>query len=357
MKRALLIFLAILAIGGVLALWWYLRDTPEKVLRDGMTAIVTAKTAKTFNLDVSWTDYRTRQTSGFSSYSQIDLKDLAKPRSLGVLRLSASDVKGQEQTGDLILEKDAIAMRPRSVKAEWRQLAQELTQDPLGDTFMLVNRDMFLSQQGYEEALARGASEAIRKALSFAVPVFVAAGDITPGTSDGLETLAVPFRADKNSIKPFILSFITAWNSDNPTPKEIAWADSVTEMLAAGKYRIVIAKITREPVEISGEIPQYDAQGHEIKHIKFTLAIGGLNQKVNIGIPEKAKDVTNQTVAKQKLQALPQAKLKPLPTGTSTVDGAKAGQVSTSTPKLINERETDLFNKYYEDMQRKKRQY
>lgn len=357
MKRALLIFLAILAIGGVLALWWFLRDTPDKVLRDGLTALVTAKSARTSNLDVSWTDFRTRQTSGFSSYSQIDLKDLAKPRSLGVLRLAASDVQSQDQTGDLILEKDVIALRPRSVKTEWRQLAQDLTKDPLGDTFLVINRDLFLSQQGYEEALARGGSDAIRKALSFAVPVFVATGKISSGVSEGQETLAVPFKAEKNSIKPFILSFIAAWNNDNPTPKEIAWTDMVTDMLAAGKFRIVITKATRQPLEISGEIPQSDAQGHEIRRIKFTLEIGGLNQKVNIGIPDNAKDVTNQTVAKQRLQALPQAKLKPLPSNTSTVDGAKAGRISTSTPKLINERETDLFNKYYEDLLRKKRQY
>lgn len=350
------IFLALL-IGGGFALWWFLRDTPEKALRDGFAALLGLKTAKSLNLEVSWTDPASRTTTGFGFSGQVDLKSWTRPRALGVLRVGASSAGGQNQTGDIVIESDSLALRPRSVSPELRRYAQSLSNDPSDETFLVVGRDAFLNEKGFPKAIANGENEALKRDAVFVIPALVPVSGLVRGMDEGRQTVKSTFRVDKKSIEPVLLTLVRSWMGDNPTPEEYGWAATAAASLASGRFELTLDAATRQPLFLRGEFDQLDETGKGIRKIAFSLGLSGHGQKVNIGIPEKSKDVTSAAVLKAQQRAtLPQAKLRTLPGGaTGTNFGAK-NTVSTSTGKMINEKETDLFEIYYEEMLRKKNQ-
>jgi hypothetical protein len=357
MKRIVAAIFALSVLGGIFGLWWFLHDTPEKVLRDGFIAMLKLKTAKSLALDISWTDVVTRTTTGFAYAGQADLKSWTRPRALGILRLGAATAQGQNQTGDIIVESSALALRPRSVRQELRTYYEKLSNDPTDTVFLVIDRDTFLGNRGFAKAVSDGDTENLKRQASFIIPALVPIGGLTEGTEAGRPSVTASFRIDRKSIQAVLIELIKAWMKDNPTPEEYGWADMASVNLATGRFELTLDKTTRLPLTLKGTFSQLDETGKETRKISFTLAFDGHNQKVDIGIPEKSKDVTQTIIQKvQSRSFLPQAKLRALPGAATTTGAAKHGAISTSTGKMINEKETDLFEKYYEEMMKKKNQ-
>lgn len=357
MKRTLAAIFLVLLLGGGLALWWFMRDTPEKVLRDGFTALLNLKTAKSFSLDTSWTDISGRTTTGFDYTGEIDLKSWIRPRALGAIRLGAATAEGQNQTGDMVVESDAIALRPRSVSQELRSYAESLSKDPTGETFLVVSRDAFLEDRGYVKAISKGTMADLRREAAFLIPTLIPVGGLVQGTEAGHPSVKAVFRIDRKAITPVLISLVKAWMGDNPTPEEYGWVEDASAALASGRFEMTLDKTTRLPLRLKGTFSRLDASGKELTRISFDMELAGHDQKVNIGIPEKAKDVTETVVLKSQPRAsLPQAKLRALPAAATSTEALKRGEISTSTGKMIDEKGTDLFDRYYEEMLRKKNQ-
>jgi len=357
MKRTIAAIFLVLVLGGGFGLWWFLRDTPEKVLRDGFSSLISLKTAKTCSLDVSWTDIAARTTTGFSYSGQIDLKSWTRPRALGAIRIGAGAAEGQNQTGDIVIETDAVALRPRSVSPELRAYAESLSKDPSGETFLVLGRDAVLDDKGFAKAVSNAPGEDLKREAAFVVPALAPIGKLVQGSEAGRPTVTAAFRVDRKSITPVLLALVKVWMGDNLTPDEYGWVETVSPSLSSGNFELTLDKATRLPLRLKGTFGQIDASGVETRKISFKLALEGHNQKVSIGIPDKSKDVTETTILKKQTRAaLPQARLRVLP-GNATGTGAmKPGAAPTSTGKMIDEKETDLFDKYYEEMVRKKNQ-
>lgn len=358
MKRFWAIFFGIIFVGGGFALWWFLRDTPEKALRDGIQGLIGLKTAKLFSLDAARSDMAARTTTGFSLLGQLDLKNPVRPRFLGTLRVGAASTQGQNQTGDLVIEDVALAVRPRSVGPELRATAEKLSGDPTGETFLVMGRDPFLEDNGFAKAISSAEAASLRQEAASILPSLVPLGKLAYGSEDGRPTIIVTFRIDGKSAKPVLLSLIKTWMGDNPTPDEYGWAEAMAADLATGSFELVLDKATRLPKRLSGKLSGLDDRGVEASRYSFTLGIEGYGQKVNIGIPEKAKDISSDVgqAGKQLKGSLPQGKLRSLPQTATGTDALKRTAVTTSTGKMIDETETDLFGKYYEEMLRKKHQ-
>lgn len=360
MKRFLLSFFLVLVFAGGFAAWWFLRDTPDKVLHDGMAGLIGLQTAAIWNLDVGWRGVQSNATTGFTLVSQADLSDLTHPRLLGGLRIGAVGTAQQEdQTGDIVLEKNAVAVRPRSVNADWQALAQRLSGTATGTIFLAVNRDAFLRSVGYGEAIAKGNGADVRSALSSVYPVVVPSGAVTV-TASGLRTFkSVPFRLDKQSVKAFVISLVRAWANADPSADEYAWVDRVTSGIQGGTYVMTIDAATRKPVRVSGAFDAMDDAGAPTGHVTFTLDLDGIGQPVGIGIPGEVKDVTAQTVMHSTTFTLPSSGNRAEPfAGAASGTGISA----TGSPdfvhigNVINEKDIDLFSKYSEELRNKKKQ-
>lgn len=364
MKRAwLVLFLAVVLVCGGLA-WWFFRDTPEKVIRDGFGRLIAAKTLKSAIVDVAWTDPTTRVTTGFAFAGQADTKDLTRPRALGVLGLAEGVLGQEEQTTDVVLEQDRIALRPRSVSADFRDLYERLVEDPQGKRFAVISRDPFLNRFNHGSFISHGQSVDIRANLPAFIQVVRVSGEWKKSGLPGNRIVTVPFRIDEASVKPFLISLVRTWNNDNPTPDDLAWVERTSAGLARGSFSITINRDTRAPKVIEGQWPLVDDRGAEVLRLRVRFETSGLDMPVAIGIPEEFKDVTEQTVKTKTGTSLPVSGSRTLPSSGSasgTQTGATGttpfGGIDTTPIRLINENDTDLFHKYLEELKSKKSAY
>lgn len=360
MKRFLLSFFLVLVFAGGFAVWWLLRDTPEKVLHDGMAGLIGMRTAAVWNLDVGWRGVQSNATTGFTLVSQADVSDLTHPRLLGGLRIGAVGTAQQEdQTGDIVLEKNAVAVRPRSVNADWQAMAERLSGGSTGTLFLAVNRDAFLRSVGYGEAITKGNGPDVRAALQAVFPVVVPSGSVTV-TMSGLRTFkSVPFRLDRQSVKAFIISLVRAWVDGDPTPDEYAWVDRATSGIGGGAFVMTIDAATRKPVRLSGAFDAMNDADAPTGHVTFTLDLDGIDQPVGIGIPGEVRDVTAQTVMHSTTFTLPSSGNRAEPfaaAATGTGISATGSPDFVHIGNVINEKDIDLFTKYSEELRNKKKQ-
>src|SRR5690348_15348115 len=100
MKRVLFLVLAMVIAAGLATAWWFYRDTPESVLRGGFHRLLTAKTFSSMVLDVAWTKSSTRVTTGVGLSGQLDMRDTAHPRFIGIVS-AGEGLLGPEQTADV----------------------------------------------------------------------------------------------------------------------------------------------------------------------------------------------------------------------------------------------------------------
>lgn len=362
MKRRFLVSLAFLACAAIAALAWVLRDTPEKALRDGLQNLLAAKTVQRAVFEVAWTDPATRVTTGFGAAGQLDLKDLSRPRALGVIRASRGFLGPEEQTADIVIEEDRIALRPRSVSPDARKRYESLVKDPQGNAFAILQRDPYLDGNRLSILIAHGKSADIRAALAAFPSVARVAGPWTKESESGRRFVTVPFTVGRDAVEPFIASLVKTWVGDNPTPDEIRWIGRESADLSRGTFSITVDRASRLPVRVQGEWPVLDDDGKEILRIRAGFDLDGLNRPVTIAIPASSVDVTNTVLKPRAAATLPTAPLKSLPeaafaTGAAfgIEPGASAtGTFATTTRQFINEKETDLFHKYLEELQRSK---
>ncbi|MFH1078092.1 MAG: hypothetical protein V1745_02300 [Patescibacteria group bacterium] len=345
MKRAVLAGIGVLLIAGVVLLWWVGRDTPEKALRDAVKKLVTATSIGQLSLDVSWSDSATRVTTGWSAVGQVDLKDIARPQALGVIRASQGTMGPTEQVADAILTDSRIALRPRDVNPDLRRFT----------TFL---RDPFLDGKGFASLIAQQPSLEIRKVLPSAVGVLRAVSwENVLGTGD----VTVLATTDAASLQPFMVALATAWIGDNPTPDELTWIGRTTAGLAKGTIRITLNRRTREPSLIEAEWPLLGEDSLETRRMHVRARFSGLNMPVTIAIPAEADEVTDdEGQVKQGGASLPAAALKTLPSSASMPGMEQAmesgitatGTYATTVRQFIDEKGTDLFHKYMEELRR-----
>lgn len=359
MKRAGLVIFCIILAGGVFFLWWFLRDTPEKALAEGLKNLFAAKTVQSAVIDITWSDPATRVTTGIDLAGQIDLKDLTRPRVLGVVRASEGFLGPDEQTADMVLEADRIALRPRSVPQDVRQRYEALTGDAQDKTFAIIRRDPYLDGHGLSDLIAHKPSDDIRALLpSFAETVRVA-GPWTKETVGGRQVVTVPFTVDPAAFRPFLVSFVKTWVGDNPTPDELRWIDGLVSDLSRGTFALTVDRSSRLPERLQAEWPLLDADGKETVHVVASILMDGVDKPVAIAIPDGSKDVTDLVLTPRTTTAtLPSAALKPLPVSafaSGTIPGMEegvyaTGTYSTATRQFINEKDTDLFHRYMEEI-------
>lgn len=358
MKRILIAFFLAIAVGGSILLWWFLRDTPEKALRDGVLGLINLKTAKSFSLEMNWTDLVQRTTTGFSYAGQADVKSWTRPRALGVVRIGAASVETENMTGDLVIEDVTVALRPRSVTPALRSYSESLSKDASGETFLVIDRDALIQWAKFDKAISNAAQDKLKSESAFVIPTLIPTSELKRAKAGSREIISVDFRFDQKSIEPVLLALVKAWMSDNPTPDEYRWAENAAASLAAGQFELTIDKRTRLPLVLKGSFSQLDQAGKGIMKISFNLTLDGHDQKVTIGIPEQNREVTGETVKKEQPRGvLPQAQFRTLPGNATGTGGLGAYDIPTSTGKMIDEKETDLFDKYYEEMLRKKKLY
>jgi hypothetical protein len=355
MRRVLLVIAAFLCIGGIILAWWFLRDTPEKVLRDGFGKLLNAKTAASVIAEIAWTDPNTRVTTGFGAAGQLDVKDLGRPRALGVIRLAEREGR-IEETADVIIELDRFAIRPRSVTPESRARYQDLVGDPEGVQFAVIARDPFLNGNNWSQAIAQGETETIRSTVKSFPSVIAVAG---PWKRE-IDRISVPFRIDGEALKPFLSATLQAWANDSPTPQDLVWMNRVATGLARGQFSLTINRQTREPMTLQGEWSDLNEKGEEMLRYRIRFDISGLNRSVNIAIPENAKDITDKLVVPKATGGLRPATLRTLPsatTGTGVSAGLEwnaSGTYDLTPGNVVNEDDVDLFHKYLEDLKRQK---
>ncbi|MBI4138898.1 hypothetical protein HY479_01985 [Candidatus Uhrbacteria bacterium] len=359
MKRAALGFIGFLSLAAVGAAWWLLRDTPEKALRDGMRALLSVKTARQVVADVSWTDVASRVTTGVGFSGGADLRELPRPRTIGVLQLHPG-LLGPEEIADLIVEQDRFALRPRNVTTDWRQRYASLGGDPLGERFISILRDPFLDRRSVGYLIAHGSDKDLRPVLQAFAPLARPTGTWQQSAGSGFRLARIPFTLRQDELRAFLLSWFETWQGDNPTPDEIAWITLASRDLAKGSYALTVNRDTRQPVALEGDWTMRDREGTEIRRVRFTLELKGIGQAVTIRIPETTTDATDAILGGPQTTFAPRA-LKALPSSATSgpsalLEDGVSGTSSfpTAPSRFINEEEVDLWSKYMEELRRKK---
>jgi len=349
--------LVVLIIGGFV-LWWYSRDTPAKVLRDGFGQLIEMKSAKQVTADISSTNPVTHVTTGFTSVSEVNVADLTHPQSLGILRIGARSSSEQDQTIDLVIDKLQAALRPRSVTSQYRSLYQQLSGDATGTTFLAVNRDAYLKANGYTEAIAKGKTADVRAALQYLLPIIVP-GNVLTYSADKSQVSAT-FRFDRRTLQPFLIVLVHAWTGDNPTIDEYAWIDRATEDLARGQFMLTINRKTRVPLSLVGNFDLVDdaQRSYATTHVAFQLS--GINEPVSISIPQISKDVTAQVTKPENSTTLPTSgERSASSTSFFAASGTSVGDITggvyvTSVGNVVPETQIDLFQKYSDELRKNK---
>ncbi|MFH1973331.1 MAG: hypothetical protein ABIK13_01855 [Patescibacteria group bacterium] len=358
MKRAVLGGIGGAIIVGIVLLWWIGRDTPEKALHDAVDRILAATSVGQLSLEVTWSDSTTRVTTGWSAAGRVDLKDLSRPKALGVVRAAQGAMGPTEQVADAILTDDRIALRPREVSPDLRTRYLEATGDVQGKRFATLLRDPFLDRTGHAGLIAHQTDAEIRKVLPSVSGVLSAVSwERVLGTND----VIVHVKTDAASLQPFMLALGTTWIGDSPTPEELTWIGRTAEDLAKGSFSITMNRRTRVPSRIEAEWPILGPNGTEIRRMRVFVRLSDLNAPVSISIPADAEEVTDdEGSATTGNASLPSSSLKTLPSSASFPgvdqtmgDGVTAtGTFTTTTGQFIDESDTDLFHKYLEELRR-----
>jgi hypothetical protein len=369
MRRILLVILGIVLALIIAVLWWLFRDTPEKVLRDGLKNLLAAQSVEQITWEVAWSDPQTRITTGVNFAGQVNAKDMARPQFLGVVELGDGVAVGA-QIADLVLISDKIAVRPRRVTAEYLSQYKILSGDTENKNFIYFSRDKLLSDQKLDHFTAQGEPSEIRiQASAFSGAVSVA-GDWKKQRAVyfGLRKISarlatVPFRINESTMRSTLTSFLKTWRDVKLAPADLQWINRSSQGLARGLFSLTVDQSSRLPVSLEGEWPVLDDQEHELFRVRVKLALQGLNQPVNIALPENAKDAT-KTILKTSPSkaALPSASAR---TGSSTGVEIPFGSPTTldssivfdtSTREYVDVENIDLWHKYMEELKKKKEQ-
>jgi hypothetical protein len=349
MKRALLVILLILLGAGGIAAWIIFRDTPEKVLRDGLVRLVSARSFGSAVLDVAWTDPSVRVTTGFSAAGRLSLSDIVRPEFLGVIR-TGEGVFGKESSGNLIVSQDAIALRPIETDGQVQAKYLSIVGSVTGTPFVLIDRDTFLSRNGYERSIPTGTDEDVRGVLAFAGPVIVPTGG---WVKESGRSVSVPFRIERDAARSFLTAFIAAWKGSDPSVEELSRINRLTDDLARGTFWLTVDRSTREPLAVRAAWPFLDERGVERLRLRTRLDLRERNAPVIIGLPAQGIDATARLYPGGS-SVLPSAAarsggLLPIPSSSSGT-GLRSGTLDTPTRRLIDEQQTDLFHTYLEEL-------
>ncbi|MFZ2804386.1 MAG: hypothetical protein WA001_04125 [Patescibacteria group bacterium] len=303
MRRVLAVLALVILIIGGFSLWWYLRDTPAKVLHDGFTQLTQMRSAKQLTLDVDMTDPSTHATTGFTSVGQLDAADLTHPQSSGTLRIGSKTSTEEDQTVDVVLTTLEAALRPQNISAQYRAMYQVLVGSTSTMPYLTVNRNAFLTANGYGEAIATGKPTDIRSALAYLLPILVPGNKLT--YSSDKSRVSATFRFDKTTVQPFLIVLVHAWTGKNPTVDEYAWIDRVAQDLSQGTYTLTIDRATRVPLSLVADFSVADDAGIVLSTVHASIAIDGLNAPVSIGTPTDTKDVTDIIAKPKAVPSLP----------------------------------------------------
>jgi len=367
MKRTLLVILGIVLVAIIATLWWFFRDTSEKVLRDGLRNLMAAESVEEISAELSWTDLNSRVTKGINFIGQMDSKDLTRPQVLGVFELGEGVVKG-EQVADLIVTQNKIALRPRRVTTEYMTRYQDLVDDPDSASFAEFLRDNWLDEKDFGHFIAQGKSKDIRDSLPAFMQVVQVAGkwekkkEIFLGREKvSAQYVTVPFRISGSVLEPFLVSILRVWHGDNPSPTDLKWIERTGAGIDSGLFKLTIDKKTRVPVLLSGEWLVLDDDGNELHRVRIAFEFQGVNKPVNILIPQNAVDVTAAVLKKPVPGASLPNSLERAPAGSGTAgtpalpSGADQSIIFNTTDReYIDVENIDLWHKYMEDLKKKK---
>jgi hypothetical protein len=333
MKRVLFLLCAMLLAAGIAATWWVLRDTPEKVLADGMGRLLDAQTIQSAVLDIAWTSPSTRVTTGIGFAGQVDLRDSVHPRLIGVVS-AGEGLLGPEQTADVVLDAGRLAFRPHTVTPAMQDTFLSLVGATSAHPFAVLDTSPFFQSKGYP-VLAGHATET-RAVISSFPSLVQPAGDwiVNDSTPDAIVT--IPFQFDRNSIRPFLIALINAETGKEPDAKTLVGVDRAVEYLLRGTFLLTINRQTREPLTLQAAWPVLDAQHNETLRVRIRLDISGINKPVAIQIPEGVVDITKQLV-------------KPNAPGLPAAAGSSNAVVVPYLPATSTD-SGDQFGSYLEDL-------
>lgn len=344
MKRFLVFLCLLVLLGSGGAAWWYLRDTPEKVLRDTVIALQHVRTIPDAVLDVAWLNAATRSTTGFTASMQLDVKDLSLPKALGVLRIGAQAGQNQDQILDVAFDGNALVIRPQDVSPEWFAYYQGLVQTTSSQPFVKILREPFLKKFDYASAISKEKDAELRALLPSLGPTLYAVSELETNTVDGQKQVSLSFRFLRDGLQPLLIALGKAWKGTIPlTAKEYAWLERVTDDMLAGDFRVTLDASTRQLVRLEGSWPDIEQNADTGGDVRFRLDFSQVNGKVTIVLPSDAKDVTGLIAPGSVPTALPNAV-------------GKEGYVASSSTQVETPsypRDTDAFSRYYDVMKKK----
>ncbi len=348
MKRALLVLLCALLGIGIFAVWSVVRDTPEKVLRDGMVRLATADSFESIAADVAWTNPSTRVTTGFEAAGRIRISDIVAPEFLGVIQ-TGEGVFGKESSANLLVSQSALALRPIDVDSSLTQRYLSLIGDATGTPFVMMNRDAFVDRLGYAAWMPHGASTSIRRVLSLASPIVLATG---PWVKESGRVVSIPFRIDRDAFRSFLIALATAWKGGELSVEDLTQIDRRTNDLARGTFWLTVDRSSREPVSLRAAWPVLDEQGIERLRLRIRVDLHGRNAAGPTGLPAHGIDVTSQIVLDKgtELRTADRRSEDALVPGSISATSVRGGMIETPTLRLIDEQQTDVFQTYLEEL-------
>ena len=349
MKRILFFLLAaVLVVGGGLTAI-LLSDTPQKAVQGGLSHLVAMQGAQEIQLNVSWTDSKTKATTGFTYTGALDLRDLLAPNTSGLLRVGAGVQSAIDQTGDVVALGDQVELRPRSVGPEWRAVYQRFvgittTTQP----YVRFDRDTLLLALDPNFPAITATSSDMRRALAFFPPVAAPQGDLMQAnTSLGMLDV-VDFTLDRNSFDPFLYNLLKAWYGRNPTAEELVLVDRLMQSAGAGTYRMAVTKDTRLPVELDGQFPYLGADMKPTTvMVHFTLGLQGVGELPSITLPPNAVDASLGLTGAQADLSLPSAA-----NATGTHVGLSAIGAQPTIGQIVNNKQIDLYDTYIDTLRK-----
>lgn len=348
MKRALLVLLCALLGIGIFALWSVVRDTPDKVLRDGVIRLVTADSFESITADVAWTNPSTRVTTGFEAAGRVRISDIAAPEFLGVVQ-TGEGVFGNESSANVLVSQNVLALRPIDVDPSLEQRYVSLIGATTGTPFITMRRDAFLERTGYASWLPHGAATSIQRVLSIASPIVAATG---PWVKESGRLVSVPFRIDREAFRSFSIALATAWRGGELSVDDLTQIDRRANDLARGTFWLTVDRGSREPVSLRAAWPVLDEQGVERLRIRVRIDMHGRNAAGMIGLPAHGMDVTSQIMLDKgtELRSANRRAEDALVPGSISVTSVRGGMIETPTLRLIDEQQTDIFQTYLEEL-------
>ncbi len=352
MKRILFFLLAaLLVVGGGLA-YILLSDSPDKVLKDGLTNLVGLTGAGTLQLDVSWTNAKTKSTTGFTYKGPVDLRDPIQPNISGLIRVGAGAGKlgPEDQTGDLVAVKDYVALRPRSVGPELRAAYIGLAGITSTKPYVRFEREAFLESLEADNLITETKGEDVRKAFAFIVPLALPQGGLIQTQSATLGPLEVVyFKIDRSGISPFVYNLLKVWYGRAPTAEELGLIDRLVQGAGSATFRLAVTKKTHVPVELVADFPYVDRDNKPTPiTVHAVLSLGDVGQIQSIVLPSGTVDANIGMTGAQANITLPSA-------GTST-NATTSTDLGTerSFGQMVGGAKIDLYQNYIDTLKKRR---